>query len=50
LTSLLYEVKPSDPVVFVAVSAVLAAVALLASLLPSLRATRIDPSTALRYE
>lgn len=50
MTSLLYEVKPGDPLVFVVVSAVLAVVTMLASLLPSLRATRIDPVVALRYE
>jgi hypothetical protein len=50
MASLLYQVKPTDPAVFPAVSALLAGVAGLASLAPSLRATRVDPVVALRYE
>ncbi len=50
MTSLLFEVKPSDPSVFLLVSAVLSVVALVASAAPSLRATRIDPLLALRHE
>jgi ABC-type antimicrobial peptide transport system permease subunit len=50
LVSLLYEVKPTDPVIFVAVSLLLAAIALLACWLPAQRATRIHPMDALRYE
>lgn len=50
MASLLYQVRPGDPVVFVAVSGALGAVAVVASLVPSLRATRIDPLVALRYE
>ncbi|HTA45368.1 MAG TPA: ABC transporter permease [Bryobacteraceae bacterium] len=40
----------SDPISFVAVSAVFGAVALLATLTPAFRALRVDPMTALRYE
>jgi putative ABC transport system permease protein len=50
MTTLLYDVKPADPAIFAVVTVVLAGVAALASLVPSLRALRIQPSTALRYE
>ncbi|HUR32803.1 MAG TPA: FtsX-like permease family protein, partial [Vicinamibacterales bacterium] len=50
LTTLLYNVKPTDPIVYGAVSLVLIAVALLASYLPARRAARIDPLIALRNE
>jgi predicted permease len=44
----LYEVSPSDPVVFASVAALLAAVSLVASGVPALRAARVDPTVALR--
>ena len=48
MASLLYNVQPHDPSIFAAVTLLLALIALLACLLPALRATRVDPLTALR--
>jgi ABC-type antimicrobial peptide transport system permease subunit len=50
LSSLLFGVKVADPVAFLVLPLVLAAVATLASYLPARRAVRVDPITALRYE
>jgi ABC-type antimicrobial peptide transport system permease subunit len=50
MTSLLFNVRPTDPAVYAAVSGVLIGVALLASYLPARRAARIDPLIALRDE
>jgi ABC-type antimicrobial peptide transport system permease subunit len=50
MTSLLFEVKHTDPAVHAIVALVLIAVALMASYLPARRAARIDPLVALREE
>ena len=50
MSSLLFEVKPVDPLTYLLVSAALMAAALLASYLPALRATKVDPMEALRAE
>src|SRR5262249_46913629 len=50
LSTLIYGVKPTDPVTFAAVSALLVFVALFATLVPAYRATRVEPIKALREE
>jgi predicted permease len=50
ITTMLFDVSATDAVTFIIVPLVLAAAALGASYLPALRATRIDPMVALRYE
>jgi putative ABC transport system permease protein len=50
LGTLLYDVKPGDPLVIAAIAATLALSAAAASLIPGARATRVDPVTVLRAE
>ncbi|HVP47877.1 MAG TPA: ABC transporter permease [Bryobacteraceae bacterium] len=50
LSSLLFEVSPADPLTITTVTAALAAVGAFACTVPALRATRVDPMSALRYE
>jgi predicted permease len=50
IKSLLYETSPGDPMTFVAVLLLLAAVSLVATCIPARRAMNVDPIVALRYE
>ena len=50
MTSMLFEVKPTDPATYAIVALLLGAVVLFASYLPARRAAKVDPLLALRQE
>jgi putative ABC transport system permease protein len=50
MSSLLFGVSANDPATFITISLILVSVAVLASYVSALRATRIDPMLALRYQ
>ncbi|HJP95131.1 MAG TPA: ABC transporter permease [Pyrinomonadaceae bacterium] len=50
MTTLLFEVSPTDPITFAAVALCIILIALLACYIPARRATKVDPLIALRYE
>ena len=50
LTTMLFQVQPNDPLVYLAVAVLLAFVTLVASYVPARRASKIDPLTAIRQE
>jgi len=50
LTSIVYGVSPFDPATYVVVAAALTAIAAISCAVPAVRASRVDPITALRLE
>jgi ABC-type antimicrobial peptide transport system permease subunit len=50
LTTLLFGIQPTDSVTFVVVSATFFVIAMIAAVIPAIRATRVDPLVALKDE
>jgi putative ABC transport system permease protein len=50
MTRILFDVSPTDPLTFAAISLLLMLVAFAANYIPARRATKVDPMIALRYE
>jgi putative ABC transport system permease protein len=50
MATMLFSVKPTDPITFGGVALLLFAIALIACYIPGRRATKVDPVNSLRYE
>jgi putative ABC transport system permease protein len=50
MKSLLFGVRPNDPLTFATVAVLLLAIAIVAAYIPARRATKVDPIVALRFE
>jgi putative ABC transport system permease protein len=50
LTSQLFEVSPTNPLIYASLTSLLLTVAIIATSIPAMRASKVDPIVALRYE